>query len=185
MHSQAVHGLHRLQEIATLGALAAAPFVAWWAKRRLDRWEDRQRREQARRFAVDVAVTLARSIRLCEEVSVALQASGRVPDDTVEAALESLDQSRRTLRRYLRRHIPLYELIPLAAAAEKRLGQGHDAVMALQTAPNVTPIADARYAGRLETARAELQVVVDRLRGLEPDIGRAIATVDAGWALTD
>jgi len=185
MHSHPIVLFHRLQEYATLGALVASPFVAWWGKRWVDRWEDRLRREQARRCAIDVAVTLSKSIRLCEDVRQALQATRRVPDETIEAAVESLDLSRRTLRLYLRGHIPLYELIPLAAAAERRLGQGHEAMRALQGAPDLAPTPDGRYAGQLESARAELQLVVERLQGLQPDLGRAIAKVDAGWALPD
>jgi hypothetical protein len=177
--------IHRLQDIALLAAIAAAPFAVWLAKRRIDRWEERQRREEARRCAVDVAVTLARSIQLCEDLRTALHAAGRLPEETVQAAIESLDQSRRTLRLYLSRHIPLHELIPLAAAAEHRLGQGHVAMMALQSPREGATELDAPYAGQLETTRAELTLVVDRLRRLQPDLGRAIAKVDAGWALTD
>src|SRR5690242_19565456 len=98
MHSHPIPALHKLQEIATLGAIAASPFVAWWLKRRIDRWEDKRRRENARGVAVEVAPTLAKSIKLCENVRLSLQATGRVPEETVEAAIESLDLSRRTLR---------------------------------------------------------------------------------------
>ncbi len=176
--------LGRLQTLGLVAAIVVGPFAVWFVKRRIDRWEEGQRRESARRFAVDVAVTLAKSIQLCENVRLALQTSGRVPDDTVEAAIEALDASRRTLRLYLRRHIPLHELIPLAAAAEKRLGEGHQAMLALQDGPGESA-GDRLYAGQLQTVRAELQSVVDRLRRLEPELGRAIAKVDAGWALSD
>jgi hypothetical protein len=173
-------------QIAVLVALAAAPFVVWLAKRRIDRWEERQRREEARRCAVDVAVALAKSIQLCEDVRLAIQTADRLPDDIVEAAIGSLARSRQMLRVYLRRHIPLHELIPLAAAAEKRLGEGCQAMQALQTPPpGVGAQRDAAYANQLQTVRAELQSVVERLQGLQPDLARAIAKVDAGWALSD
>jgi hypothetical protein len=152
----------------------------WWVKRRVDRWEEDLRRKNARQCATDVAVALSRSIKLCEDVRLELQSSGRVPDATVESAIESLERSRQTLRVYLRRHIPLHELIPLAAAAEMRLGQGHEAMRALQAPPSDP---DGRYAWLLESTRSELQYVVERMRSLEPDLGRAIAKVDAGWAL--
>ena len=130
-------------QIAVLVALAATPFVVWFAKRRIDRWEERQRREEARRCAVDVAVALAKSIQLCQDVRLAIQTADRLPDDTIEAAIDSLARSRQMLRLYLRRHIPLHELIPLAAAAEKRLGEGCQAMQALQapqraSAPSAT-----------------------------------------------
>jgi hypothetical protein len=172
-------------QVAWLVAIATAPFVIWFAKRRIDRWEERRRREDARRCAVDVAVALAKSIQLCEDVRQAIQTSERVPDETVEAAIGSLDRSRQTLRLYLRRHIPLHELIPLAAAAEKRLGEGSQAMQALQAPPGEGAQDDALYASQLPTVRAELQSVVERLQHLQPDLGRAIAKVDAGWALTD
>ena len=170
--------------IATLALLVVAPFVVWFVKRRVDRWEARQQREDARRCAVDVAVTLARSIQVCESVRAALQAAERVPDDTIETAIEALDHSRRTLRLYLSRHIPLHELIPLAAAAEAELGEGHQAMLTLHE-PGGGARQSPAYAHQLQTVRAELQSVVDRLRRLEPDLGRAIAKVDAGWALGD
>jgi hypothetical protein len=172
-------------QIAMLVAVTAAPFVVWFVKRRIDRWEERQRREEARRCAVDVAVALAKSIQLCQEVRLALQTSERVPQETIEAAIGSLDRSRQTLRLYLRRHIPLHELIPLAAAAEKRLGEGCQAMQALRVPPPAGAQRDALYASQLESVRAELQSVVERLQGLQPDLGRAIAKVDAGWALSD
>jgi hypothetical protein len=178
-------GFLGLQQIGLLVAIAFSPLVIWFAKGRVDRWEEGQRREDARRCAVDVAVTLAKSIQLCENVRLAIQTAGRVPDETVEAAIQSLDLSRRTLRLYLRRHIPLHELIPLAAAAELRLGEGHQAMLALQGPPGGGGERDALYAGQLQTVRAELQSVVERLRRLQPDLGRAIAKVDAGWGLSD
>jgi hypothetical protein len=168
-----------------LVALVAAPFVIWFAKRRVDRWEERQRREDARCCAVDVAVALAKSIQLCEDVRLAIQTADRLPDETIEAAIGSLARSRQLLRLYLSRHIPLHELIPLAAAAEKRLGEGCQAMQALQAPPGGGAQRDAAYANQLQTVRAELQSVVERLQGLQPDLGRAIAKVDAGWALSD
>lgn len=176
--------LARMKGVGPLALLAISPLVVWLLKRYIDRWEQRQQREDARRCAVDVAVTLAKSIQLCENVRLALQTADRVPDDTVESAIEALDHSRRTLRLYLRRHIPLHELIPLAAAAEKRLGEGHQAMLTLHESP-LDAGRDPLYARQLQTVRAELQSVVDRLRRLEPDLGRAIAKVDAGWALSD
>lgn len=173
-----------LVDVWPLALIAIAPVAVWFIKRRVDRWEERQQRNEARRCAVDVAVTLSRSIQVCENVRQSLQAAERVPDATVAAAIEALDHSRRTLRLYLQRHIPLHELIPLAAAAERRLGEGHQAMLTLHDPPG-----DAErnpvYAHQLQTVRAELQSVVDRLRGLQPDLGRAIAKVDAGWALSD
>jgi hypothetical protein len=83
------------------------------------------------------------------------------------------------------RHIPLHELIPLAAAAEKQLGEGCQAMQALQAPPGAGAQRDALYASRLPSVRAALQSVVERLQGLQPDLGRAIAKVDAGWALSD
>ncbi len=173
-------------QIAILVALAASPFVIWFVKRRMDRWEETQRREDARRCAVDVAVALAKSIQLCQDVRLAIQTADRLPEDTIDAAIGSLARSRQLLRLYLRRHIPLHELIPLAAAAEKRLGEGCQAMQALHAPPpGVGAQRDAAYANQLQTVRAELQSVVERLQGLQPDLGRAIAKVDAGWALTD
>ena len=135
---------------------------------------------------VIVAVALAKSIQLCEDVRLAIQTADRLPEDTIEAAIDSLARSRQMLRAYLRRHIPLHELIPLAAAAEKRLGEGCQAMQALQgPPPGVGAQRDAAYANQLQTVRAELQSVVERLQGLQPDLGRAIAKVDAGWALPD
>jgi hypothetical protein len=174
-----------LQDVAILAGIVALPFAAWFTKRWVDRWEERQQREEARRCAVDVAVTLAKSIQLCETIRVAIQASGRVPDATVEAAIDSLDLSRQRLRLYLSRHIPLHELIPLAAAAEQQLAEGCQAMQTLYGPPGGGFQRDAAYAGQLQTVRAELQSVADRLRRLQPDLGRAIAKVDAGWALTD
>ncbi len=172
-------------QIAILVALAVTPFVVWFAKRRIDRWEETQRREEARRCAVDVAVALAKSIQLCQDVRLAIQTADRLPDETIEAAIGSLARSRQLLRLYLSRHIPLHELIPLAAAAEKRLAEGCQAMQALQAPPGVGAQRDAAYANQLQTVRAELQSVVERLQGLQPDLGRAIAKVDAGWALSD
>ena len=159
------------------------PIAFWYVKRRIDRWEAETRREDARRCAVDVAVTLAKSIQLCEDLRMTLLTSVHVSDETVEAAIESLDVSRQTLRAYLRRHIPLHELIPLAAAAEQRLGQGREAMAALQARHTAVPGYDRAYAGQLIATRAQLAQVVERLRGLQPDLGRAIAKVDAGWGL--
>jgi len=184
-------GLHRflrpksLQDTATFALIIVGPFAIWFLKRQVDRWEERQQREDVRRCAVDVAVTLARSIQLCENVRQALQTAGRVPEDTVASAIESLDLSRQTLRLYLRRHIPLHELIPLAAAAEQGLGEGCQAMLTLHGSRPGGVERDAIYARQLQAVRAELQSVVDRLRRLEPDLGRAIAKVDAGWALSD
>jgi hypothetical protein len=174
-----------LQDTATLALIVVGPFAVWFVKRRVDRWEERQQREDVRRCAVDVAVTLAKSIQLCENVRQALQTAGRVPEDTIAAAIESLDLSRQTLRLYLRRHIPLHELIPLAAAAERGLGEGCQAMLTLHGSRPGGAERDAIYARQLQAVRAELQSVVDRLRRLEPDLGRAIAKVDAGWALSD
>jgi hypothetical protein len=178
--------IHDLQSVTAIAVLVVAPVAFWYLKRRIDRWEDDTRRESARRCAVDVAVTLAKSIQLCEDVRLALlQAAGRVPDETIEAAIASLDLSRQTLRSYLRRHIPLHELIPLASVAEQRLGQGAEAMIALQARHTPGPEYDRAYPGKLAAARTELALVVERLRRLQPDLGRAIAKVDAGWALTD
>jgi hypothetical protein len=177
--------MHDLPVVALVGLVVVGPIVFWYLKRRIDRWEDTTRREDARRCAVDVAVTLAKSIQLCEDLRLMLLGSAHVPDDTVEAAIASLDLSRQTLRSYLRRHIPLHELIPLAAAAEQRLGQGHEAMVALQARHTLEPGPDGGYAGQLASTRAQLAQVVERLRGLQPDLGRAIAKVDAGWALED
>jgi hypothetical protein len=174
-----------LQDTATFALIIVGPFAIWFVKRRVDRWEARQQREDVRRCAVDVAVTLAKSIQLCENARQALQTAGRVPEDTVEAAIESLDLSRQTLRLYLRRHIPLHELIPLATAAEQGLGEGCRAMLTLHGARTGGVERDAIYARQLQAVRAELQSVVDRLRRLEPDLGRAIAKVDAGWAPGD
>ncbi len=174
-----------LQDTATFALIVVGPFAIWLVKRQVDRWEERQQREDMRRCAVDVAVTLSKSIQLCENVRQALQTAGRVPEDTVAAAIESLDLSRQTLRLYLSRHIPLHELIPLAAAAEHGLGEGCQAMLTLHGARAGGVERDAIYARQLQAVRAQLQSVVDRLRRLEPDLGRAIAKVDAGWALSD
>jgi hypothetical protein len=174
-----------LQDTATFAIIIVGPFAIWLVKRQVDRWEERKQREDVRRCAVDVAVTLAKSIQLCENVRQALQTAGRVPEDTVAAAIESLDLSRQTLRLYLRRHIPLHELIPLATAAEQGLGEGCQAMLTLHGARPGGVERDAIYARQLQAVRAELQAVVDRLRRLEPDLGRAIAKVDAGWAPGD
>jgi hypothetical protein len=175
--------LGAFQDYAPLVAIALAPFVVWIIKVQIDRWEDRQRREDARGSAIEVAVTLARSIQLCENVRLALQTAGRVPDETVQAAIESLDLSRQGVRRYLARHIQLHELIPLAIAAERCLGDGCQAMLTLHGARRGGADRDALYAVQLQGVRAELRRIVDRLHSLEPDIGRAIAKVDAGWAL--
>jgi hypothetical protein len=172
----------KLQDFGVLAAIVVSPLALWIAKRWIDRWEDGRRREDARSCALDVAVTLARSIQVCEDLRLALETAERVPDATVEAAIESLDFSRHSLRLYLRRQIPMFELIPLAAAAEQRLGEGHQAMLALQEPPGAGAEPGPLYARQLQTTRAELQSVVERLRGLQPDLGRAIAKVDAGWA---
>lgn len=190
-HGRGPNGLLRflrpkfLQDAGALALIVVAPFATWFIKRRIDRWEERQRREDARRCAVDVAVTLSKSIQLCENVRLALQTAGRVPEDTVESAIESLALSRQTLRLYLQRHIPLHELIPLAAAAEQGLGEGWQAMLTLHGSRPGGVERDAVYARQLQSVRSELQSVVERLRRLEPDLGRAIAKVDAGWALGD
>jgi hypothetical protein len=176
---------NQLTDVAVVAAILLLPLAVWIAKLWMDRWEKSQQREHARAFVMDVAVTLAKSIQLCDGVRSAIQAGGRVPDDTVEAAIESLDASRQRLRLYLRRHIPLHELIPLAAAAEKQLGEGCEAMATLHGPPGGGPDRELTYARQLQTVRDELQSVADRLRGLQPDLGRAIAKVDAGWALTD
>ena len=49
-----------LQDTATLALIVVGPFAVWFFKRQVDRWEERQQREDVRRFAVDVAVTLAK-----------------------------------------------------------------------------------------------------------------------------
>ena len=175
--------LGQFQQMAPLLAIGLAPFVFWIVKYYVDRWEDRQRREDARGRAIEVAVTLAKSIQLCENVRLALQTAGRVPDDTVQAAIESLDLSRQSVRRYLSKHIPLHELIPLAIAAERCLAEGCQAMLTLHGARRGGGDRDAVYALQLEKVRADLQHIVERLHSLEPDIGRAIAKVDAGWAL--
>jgi hypothetical protein len=177
--------LNQLTDVAAVAAIFLLPLAVWIAKLRMDRWENSQQREHARAFAIDVAVTLAKSIQLCDGVRSAIQAGGRVPDDTVEAAIESLDASRQRLRLYLRRHIPLHELIPLAAAAEKQLGEGCQAMATLSGPPGGGPERELTYARQLQSVREELQSVADRLRRLQPDLGRAIAKVDAGWALGD
>lgn len=177
--------LGRLNDVAELAAIVVLPLAVWIAKRRIDRWEESRRREDARVCAIDVAVTLAKSIQLCDTVRLAIQAGERMPDDIVEAAIESLDLSRQRLRLYLSRHIPLHELIPLAVAAERQLGEGWQAMLTLHGPRDGGSERDTAYAGRLQGVRAELQSVTDRLRGLQPDLGRAIAKVDAGWALPD
>lgn len=177
--------LGEFKEVAQLAAVILAPFALFLVKLYVDRWEERQRREDARGCAIEVAVTLAKSIQLCENVRLALQTAGRVPDETIAAAIESLDLSRQTVRRYLRRHIPLHELIPLAASAERCLGDGCQAMLTLHGARRGGADRDAVYAERLQAVRGELLSVTERLHSLEPDIGRAIAKVDAGWALAD
>ncbi|HEX3408407.1 MAG TPA: hypothetical protein VHS81_14320 [Caulobacteraceae bacterium] len=172
------------QDLGLLGAIALLPLAVWLVKLRTDRWEASQRRDEARAFAIDVAVTLAKSIELCESVRSAIHTGGRVSDETVAAAIGSLDLSRRKLRSYLGRRIPLHELIPLADAAEKGLTEGCRAMLTLNgSLTGAEP--DLAYARQLQTVRAELQSVADRLRRLEPDLGRAIAKVDAGWVLSD
>lgn len=177
--------LGQMQDVAAIAAIVALPLAVWLTKLRIDRWEESQRREHARAFAIDVAVTLAKSIQLCESVRFAIQGGARVSDDTVEAAIESLDLSRQRLRLYLRRHIPLHELIPLAAAAEQQLGEGCLAMATLHGPPGGGVDRELTYACQLQSVRADLQSVADRLRRLQPDLGRAIAKVDAGWALGD
>lgn len=173
----------QLGQMWPLAVIGVAPFALLITKFFVDRWEDRQRREDARGHAIEVAVTLARSIQLCENVRLALQTAGRVPDDTVQAAIESLDLSRQTMRRYLAKHIQLHELIPLAIAAERCLGDGCQAMLTLHGARRGGAERDTLYAVQLQGVRAELRRIVDRLHSLEPDIGRALAKVDAGWAL--
>ena len=58
-------------------------------------------------------------------------------------------------------------------------------MLSLNGASDSVAAPDVTYARRLQTVRAELQSVADRLRRLQPDLGRAIAKVDAGWALPD
>jgi hypothetical protein len=174
-----------LQDLAMLGAIALLPLAVWLAKLRIDHWEASQRREDARAFVIDVAVTLSKSIQLCESVRSAIHAGASVSDDMVEAAIESLDLSRRRLRLYLRRHIPLHELIPLATAAEKQLAEGCQAMLTLHGSPGEGIERELANAGQLQTVRAELQSVADRLRRLQPDLGRALAKVDAGWTLSE
>jgi len=170
------------QDLATFGAILLLPLGVLAVKLGVDRWEAGRRREDARAFAIDVAVTLSKSIQLCESVRSAIHAGEAVSDATVEAAIESLDLSRRRLRLYLGRRIPLHELIPLAAAAEQQLGQGRQAMLSLHAAPTDGADHDLTYARQLQTVRAELQSVADCLRGLQPDLGRALAKVEAGWA---
>ena len=183
------HGLRfkpeQLLEGVAIVGLPLLPLAMWIIKLRTDRWEESQRREDARVCAIDVAVTLAKSIQLCESVRSAIHTAGPVPQDTVEAAIESLDFSRQKLRGYLRRHIPLHELVPLATAAEQGLGEGCEAMLSLNGSSRSADAPDFSYARQLQTVRAELQAVADRLRRLQPDLGRAIAKVDAGWALPD
>jgi len=174
-----------LQDMAILWVIVLAPLAVWLVKLWMDRREATQRREDARAFAIDVAVTLSRSIQLCDSVRASIQTTGPPPRDTVEAALASLDLSRRKLRGYLGRRIPLHELIPLAAAAEESLTDGCQAMLTLNGASSPAAEPDPTYASRLQAVRAELQSVADRLRGLEPDLGRALAKVEAGLAIAD
>jgi hypothetical protein len=190
---RARHGLHiggfplggAPQDLAIFGGVILLPFGILVMKLAVDRWEASQRREHARTFAIDVAVTLSKSIQLCESVRAAIHAGEAVSDATVEAAIASLDLSRQRLRLYLARRIPLRELIPLATTAEQQLGEGRQAMATLHAAPSDGADPDLAYARQLQTVRAELQSIADHLRGLQPDLGRALAKVEAGWALSD
>jgi hypothetical protein len=165
-----------------IAAVLAAPTL-WVVSFRFSRVRDARKREDARRCASDVAVALAVSIQICENIWVSLQ-SLLLPNATIQEGLNVVHAKRQMLRGYMRQQIPLSDLIPIAAAAERQLSAACD-VMSVLRHPSDADVAAEFQVGydlRIYAAQAQLKRAVDRLRRLQPDLARAVAKVDGGWA---